>query len=162
MSGSSRQEMAEHIADLIPAILHGLRGRERRSPPDLDITLGQLHCLKTVGDLGAPTMSGLARELDLQPSTVTGLVDALVARGLVERREDPEDRRIVRVAVTAVGQRHRQQHHRARRRRLVESLAPLGDEELERVESALECLRAAVCAGEAPEGGGSACEGDDG
>ena len=144
--GHSREQGAERIGLLLHGIMGGLRpkGRGPEHDHDLDITLGQLHCLHRVSDLGQPTMGDLAEHVHLSPSTVTGLVDALVARGLVERLEDAEDRRIVRVTLAAGGRRHREQHRRAHQQRLAAAFAALSDEDLERIESALECLHKAV------------------
>jgi MarR family transcriptional regulator, transcriptional regulator for hemolysin len=43
----------------------------------------------------------LAEFLDVQPITVARLIDKLVAAGLVERRPDPNDRRALRLFLTA-------------------------------------------------------------
>ena len=48
-------------------------------------------------------MRELAERLKSDPSNVTGLVDRLEARGLVERRPDPKDRRIKGLALTSAG-----------------------------------------------------------
>jgi MarR family transcriptional regulator, transcriptional regulator for hemolysin len=45
--------------------------------------------------------SELAELLDLQPITLTRLVDRLCANGLIERRADPNDRRVKRLYLTA-------------------------------------------------------------
>jgi MarR family transcriptional regulator, transcriptional regulator for hemolysin len=45
--------------------------------------------------------SELAEILDLQPITLTRLVDRLCANGLIERRADPGDRRVKRLYLTA-------------------------------------------------------------
>ena len=45
--------------------------------------------------------SELAELLDLQPITLTRLVDRLCANGLIERRADPSDRRAKRLYLTA-------------------------------------------------------------
>jgi MarR family transcriptional regulator for hemolysin len=45
--------------------------------------------------------SELAELLDLQPITLTRLVDRLCANGLIERRADPNDRRAKRLYLTA-------------------------------------------------------------
>ena len=45
--------------------------------------------------------SELAEMLDLQPITLTRLVDRLCANGLIERRADPDDRRAKRLYLTA-------------------------------------------------------------
>jgi DNA-binding MarR family transcriptional regulator len=50
-------------------------------------------------------MRRLAQKLKCEPSNVTGIVDRLEARGLVERRPDPADRRVKLAAVTEEGRR---------------------------------------------------------
>ncbi|MFJ9242762.1 MarR family winged helix-turn-helix transcriptional regulator [Streptomyces sp. NPDC101776] len=50
-------------------------------------------------------MRKLARKLKCEPSNVTGIVDRLEARGLVERRPDPADRRVKLAAATDEGRR---------------------------------------------------------
>jgi MarR family transcriptional regulator for hemolysin len=44
--------------------------------------------------------SELAEMLDLQPITLTRLLDRLCASGLIERRPDPNDRRANRLYLT--------------------------------------------------------------
>jgi DNA-binding MarR family transcriptional regulator len=51
------------------------------------------------------TQTQLSRELLMHRSNVTGLVDRLGARGLVERKDVPGDRRVYRVVLTAEGRR---------------------------------------------------------
>ncbi|SPF05224.1 MarR family winged helix-turn-helix transcriptional regulator [Streptomyces sp. MA5143a] len=48
-------------------------------------------------------MRQLAQKLRCEPSNVTGIVDRLEARGLVERRPDPKDRRVKLAAATTEG-----------------------------------------------------------
>ncbi|HEX4411731.1 MAG TPA: MarR family transcriptional regulator [Xanthobacteraceae bacterium] len=60
--------------------------------------------------------SELAEMLDLQPITLTRLLDRLCENGLIERRPDPNDRRAKRLYLTAAA------------RPLLEQLGVLGDE----------------------------------
>jgi len=60
--------------------------------------------------------SELAEMLDLQPITLTRLVDRLCASGLIERRPDMGDRRVKRLHLTAQA------------RPLMDRLADLGDD----------------------------------
>lgn len=53
--------------------------------------------------LGPLPMRQLAQKLRCEPSNVTGIVDRLETRGLVERRPDPNDRRVKLAAVTTEG-----------------------------------------------------------
>jgi DNA-binding MarR family transcriptional regulator len=48
-------------------------------------------------------MRKLAQKLKCEPSNVTGIVDRLETRGLVERRPDPADRRVKVAAATEAG-----------------------------------------------------------
>ncbi|MFF3259790.1 MarR family winged helix-turn-helix transcriptional regulator [Streptomyces sp. NPDC002932] len=50
-------------------------------------------------------MRRIAQKLKCEPSNVTGIVDRLEARGLVERRPDPADRRVKLAAPTEKGTR---------------------------------------------------------
>lgn len=57
---------------------------------------------------GAPdglSQSELSRELIMHRSNVTGLVDRLEARGLLQRKEEKADRRAYRVVLTPAGER---------------------------------------------------------
>lgn len=65
--------------------------------------------------------SELAELLDLQPITLTRLVDRLCANGLIERRPDPNDRRAKRLYLTAQA------------RPLMDRLAELGGHMMETV-----------------------------
>jgi DNA-binding MarR family transcriptional regulator len=53
-------------------------------------------------------MRQLASMLACDASNVTGIVDGLERRGLVERRPDPRDRRMKYVVLTTEGQRRRE------------------------------------------------------
>ncbi|MGW7194806.1 MarR family winged helix-turn-helix transcriptional regulator [Streptomyces chryseus] len=53
----------------------------------------------------ATPMRRIARKLRCEPSNITGIVDRLEARGLVERRPDPADRRVKLAAATEEGRR---------------------------------------------------------
>jgi DNA-binding MarR family transcriptional regulator len=50
-------------------------------------------------------MRRIAQKLKCEPSNVTGIVDRLETRGLVERRPDPADRRVKLAAATEKGAR---------------------------------------------------------
>jgi DNA-binding MarR family transcriptional regulator len=73
-------------------------------------------------------MRRIAQKLKCEPSNVTGIIDRLEARGLVERRPDPNDRRVKLAAPTEDGRdtalRLRESLNFAR-----EPLAELSDEE---------------------------------
>jgi DNA-binding MarR family transcriptional regulator len=67
-----------------------------------DLSLTQLRTLAILRS-HSPRMSELADYLGLDRSTVSGLVDRAVARGLVRRVVDDADRRSSRLELTAAG-----------------------------------------------------------
>jgi MarR family transcriptional regulator, lower aerobic nicotinate degradation pathway regulator len=69
---------------------------------DHDLSVIQARLLGILRDR-EPTMAALARYLNLDKSSITGLVDRAERRGLVLRTADPSDGRSVRVAVTDKG-----------------------------------------------------------
>jgi DNA-binding MarR family transcriptional regulator len=74
----------------------------------LDLAPSQARALHEL-DLERPiSMRELAQRLKSDPSNVTGLIDRLEKRGLVERRPDPADRRIKGLALTSAGARLRE------------------------------------------------------
>lgn len=139
----TRENLSARIDQLLRRIFH-THLRPRHKPAELELTLGQLECLHAISRLGEPSMSDLSRELGLPPSSVTGMVDRLVVAGKVQRESDPDDRRVVRVALTQSGRRDRERHRRLRRKRLDGLLATLDDEELRALESALALLAGAA------------------
>ncbi|MER7364713.1 MarR family winged helix-turn-helix transcriptional regulator [Nonomuraea wenchangensis] len=52
---------------------------------------------------GSASGQEIAAGLGVGPGTVTGIVDRLLAQGLVSRHEDPHDRRVRRVELTPAG-----------------------------------------------------------
>ncbi len=68
----------------------------------LDLTMGQLKALFALTD-AALTVGQVADLMGLSKPTASLLVDRLVHLGLVERTEDPQDRRRTRVRLTAAG-----------------------------------------------------------
>ena len=74
-----------------------------RIAAEFDLSPMQLNLLRTLGpDVELP-MGALAGVLFCDPSNVTGIVDRMEARGLIERRPDPADRRVKRIAITPQG-----------------------------------------------------------
>jgi DNA-binding MarR family transcriptional regulator len=71
---------------------------------ELDMTMQSAHALHAVPREGI-TMRALADEMFCDASNATGIVDRLERRGLIERRNDEQDRRVKRVHLTAAGRR---------------------------------------------------------
>ncbi|QMU74788.1 MarR family transcriptional regulator [Streptacidiphilus sp. PB12-B1b] len=69
------------------------------------LTVPQFRMLVVLDTNGATSLSRLAEQLAVNPSTAMRMVDRLSAAGMVERTPDPEDRRVVRLVATEPGRR---------------------------------------------------------
>jgi len=74
-----------------------------RTLRDEDLSVAQLAALHLVDQAGELGQSQLAEVLALSPSAASRLVDGLVQRNLIERRESAHDRRIRVLRVAAHG-----------------------------------------------------------
>lgn len=90
---------------------------------------------------GGLSPSALADLEQVRRPTITRTVDALAARGLVERRPDPADRRAARIVATAQGRVLWQAGQLRRIEPLSERIAALSGEERSRLEATMPLLK---------------------
>jgi DNA-binding MarR family transcriptional regulator len=82
---------------LLWSIEHGLQRMSKRMESELGITGPQRLVLRIVGQFPGLSAGALAHIVRLHPSTITGILQRLIARGLLERERDPGDGRRVRL-----------------------------------------------------------------
>ena len=101
--------MADHerlIADIMAAQqqLQHLFAYDRSDPLfSSQLTMPQLKILLLLRRLGDTSGRELAGVLGVSMATLSGMVDRLVAHGLVTRAEDPNDRRVRRIRLSPTG-----------------------------------------------------------
>ncbi len=69
----------------------------------LDLNLTQASLIGYVDEFGPTTQTDLADHLGIGRAAIGSVIDRLEARGLVERRPRPDDRRVWLVAITPAG-----------------------------------------------------------
>ncbi len=89
------------FAFLISDVARLLRTHADQRAGQFGMTRAQWAVLARLESNEGLKQSELADMLDLQPITLTRLVDRLCANGLIERRPDPDDRRAKRLYLTA-------------------------------------------------------------
>jgi MarR family 2-MHQ and catechol resistance regulon transcriptional repressor len=99
--GLRRDATALHAALAALVRIYQYRDRDRICCHDVSVT--QCHALEVLVDQGPQRSQALARALRLDKSTTTRVVDALVRKGYVERRADPDDARAVELRATRAG-----------------------------------------------------------
>ncbi len=88
---------------LLWTIEHGLQRMSKRMETEIGVTGPQRLVLRVVGQFPGLSASELAHIVRLPPSTITGILQRLVARGLIERQIDPTDTRRVRLRLKTRG-----------------------------------------------------------
>jgi MarR family transcriptional regulator, lower aerobic nicotinate degradation pathway regulator len=90
------------LVDALAQLTFAVQGALTRIAADQGLSIAAARLLGIVRDR-EPTIGELATFLQLDKSSVTGLVDRAAERGLVARTASPLDRRSVRVSITAAG-----------------------------------------------------------
>jgi len=90
------------VVDLIGTIVARYHTEYELAAAHHSLTGAQARLLTLLAREPTP-MRKVAKQLKCEPSNVTGIVDRLESRGLVERRPDPADRRVKLAAATDDG-----------------------------------------------------------
>jgi MarR family transcriptional regulator, organic hydroperoxide resistance regulator len=138
--GAARQglERLRHAVHILSAAERRLRGRYQRQGESL--SHGHLRALFVLIAEGEVTAGRLARDAELNPASITALVDQLESQGLVQRRRDDQDRRVCWVSLTEQGRAEVAEKEAGWSQRLAEAFADLPDQDLETASLVLERL----------------------
>ncbi len=135
---------ATEIADrLHSAAIHVLR-RVRREDDAAGIAGPRGSALSVIVYNGPISLGALADAERVRPPTMTRLVAALEAQGLVRREAGREDRRVTLISATAAGVRLLEQGRERRVAALAVELGRLGRDELRTLSRALDSLEGVV------------------
>ncbi|MCR4402574.1 MAG: MarR family transcriptional regulator [Firmicutes bacterium] len=96
-------DYAVQMRELLRKLVRGIGLLDREDAECCGMTLSQCHALGEIAADEGLTVGELAGRLCVDPSAVTRITDALVQSGLLKRAGDPEDRRQVRLHLTAEG-----------------------------------------------------------
>jgi DNA-binding MarR family transcriptional regulator len=87
------------------AVAHAIEARLEQGLATVGLSPAKHAVLSQLARAGEPlTLSELAARVSCVRSNMTQLVDRLEAEGLARRVHDPDDRRIVRAAITPLGE----------------------------------------------------------
>lgn len=100
---NSEEPVIGDVARLLRDLLHALLRSSTPAWVHLTLTLPQLRTLFIVAHHQAVSVVQVSRQLGVGEPTASHLIDKLVQAGLLSRREDPRDRRRMRVELSAEG-----------------------------------------------------------
>lgn len=98
-----RDERDETLAEALRSVAHQLRRISVESLARWEVSPSQSRALRVLTRHGSIRLTELSEHLRIAPRSATEVVDDLQAKGLVERRPDPQDRRATLVCVTEHG-----------------------------------------------------------
>ena len=104
MAGISTKAFVRQMRELMPVFLRGMLKMQSDAVTRGHMTVPQFLALGAVVRRGPLKMGDLAAELGVSTPAATGIVERLHAMGMVSRGSDPKDRRVIRIAATARGQ----------------------------------------------------------
>lgn len=111
--------------------------------PDIELTMSQMRTLLFLTEQPR-RMSEIAANLGSSLSSATSMIERLESKELVERRHDPNDRRVVMCHLTNLGHRDIERFWRLRQSRIRALAHLLTPDEFEQVISALQVISNAL------------------
>jgi DNA-binding MarR family transcriptional regulator len=100
----AERDAVDEVLDLMSRAMYSALLGSAEVWAKLDITMPQLKVLMLLGLYGSAPVSSLASRMNVSPPNVTGILDRLEANKWVQRTNDTQDRRVVRVVLTPQGQ----------------------------------------------------------
>jgi len=132
-------QCAAAVMEVVPTVIRYLRAEMRQQSQSL-LTLTQLRVLHFLQRYPRASLSEVADYLDVTRSTMSATIERLVQRGLVNRAEDPQERRRVILTLTAAGLQQLQQVSDATRTKVADALAHLSEPQLRQIIQGLALL----------------------
>ena len=100
---TSPPPLSEHICYSIYSMNLAIQRAYKPALDSLGLTYPQYLVMNLLWERDGQTVSSLADQLDLVPSTLTPMLKRLESSGLVKRTRNPEDERQVLIGLTAQG-----------------------------------------------------------
>jgi DNA-binding MarR family transcriptional regulator len=130
------RQIVKSIRRLIQAGSHYSKQLDRT----YHISTPQLNCLLALYENGALPPSQIAHHIMVNSSTVTGIVDRLEKKGLVQRRRSAVDRRVITIELTTAGRQMAQNAPPPVQQQIIDGLRRIPDSEIEQIVHALTTL----------------------
>ncbi len=134
------ERKVQRLAEMVERIVRAAHRLTRMDCDDLSLTPHQMLILRVLDLHGAMTVGELRREASAAQSTMSEMVGRLARVGYVHKKPDPDDRRSVKVGITANGKAILAARMREMSRRHHTVLSALTDGDQERLLAAFETI----------------------
>ncbi|GAI96694.1 unnamed protein product, partial [marine sediment metagenome] len=112
---------------------------------DSGFTFPQLSVISILAKNGKQKVSDISEKMGLSDSTVSGILDRLEQKGIIERKRNKDDRRVVKIYLSKGSQEICQEFHRKREECFTHLLKELTEQEINDIIKGLEILNRVVC-----------------
>jgi MarR family transcriptional regulator, organic hydroperoxide resistance regulator len=136
LAGSAPGELSESVLWIIWYLRRFVQADElysKRLQKEYEISQGQLSCLLALYRYGPGSLSKLAERILVKPGTITGIIDRLEAKGLVARKRNFTDRRVITIELTEKGHAFAERAPAPVQRSIIKGLSTLSEEKLEAI-----------------------------
>ncbi len=147
MDAASPKGCAGEVLDTVPLVMQSIRVQMRRSRGP-GISVPQFRVLTYLNRTEGASLSAVADRVGLSLPAMSRLIDGLVARDLIRRRESEKDRRFVVLELTSEGRDLVRAARTAAQAHLAETLEALNGSERSQVAHAMSLLRPLFLPGE--------------
>ena len=138
------KDIIEEMIELQRRVDRDRRQYELDAWMHLNLSIGQLKSLFFISNRGTTSLSKLAVALGVTPTNTTGIVDRLLKRGLITRTDSPDDRRVLLLRTTPLGNELITELRQKRKEGLLELFNRLTDEQAMQVAETLKILVNAI------------------
>lgn len=138
--------MATDVLATVPQVMRFFRAQMRRGRGE-ELSVPQFRALVYICNYPDARLAAVAEHIGISPAAASRLVDHLVQRRLIDRRQDRSDRRAVALALTARGQAVFDEAYRDVHGLMAARLAVLSPTERAQVSRAMELLGRLVSVG---------------
>ena len=126
----SKQQYIDQLFNTMGQLRKLLETQTQESHVDKHATIMQYSALMFLKDNRSATVGDVASHLKLSKSSATQLIERLAKASLIDRINDKEDRRIVRISITSAGEQQVMDLKMKYREKMGKIISKIPDEDL--------------------------------
>ncbi|MEA2021209.1 MAG: MarR family transcriptional regulator [Candidatus Caldatribacteriota bacterium] len=141
----SKFESISQIVNLSRNFNRTLKHEFHNLMQDSGFTLPQLSVISVLAKNGEQKVSDISEKMSLSDSTVSGILDRLEQKGIIERKRNKDDRRVVKIFLGKGSRKICREFHRKREEYFAHLLKKLSEQEINDIIKGLKILNRVFC-----------------
>jgi DNA-binding MarR family transcriptional regulator len=139
-STPNQVDCTKEIVFLLRKLMQGAEQYSKELNRKYQVSAPQLSCLLSLDENGPLPPSQIAKQIMVNSSTVTGIIDRLEQKGLVQRSRVSSDRRVITVNLTVEGKKLARNAPPPIQKKIIDGLQKLPLEQSRKIIEALKTL----------------------